>query len=151
MKMKTEYIEPIRVIYMRSLGPYGQNNMIIMEEFKDWCLGKKLLNDDSTVFGVIHDNPLTTEPDKCRYDVCLSVNEDYLVVDDEVDKGIIFGGNYTVYEIIHTTEEVEKAWANIYREIGSGMVKLDSTRPIIERYESKMLKKHRCEICIPTF
>lgn len=151
MKMKTEYIEPIKVIYMRSLGPYGQNNIKTMEAFKDWCIGKKLFNEESTVFGVIHDDPLTTEPEKCRYDVCVTIDEDFSVVDDRVAKGIIMDGNYAVYEIIHTAEEVEKAWANIYREIGSGMIKLDLTRPIVERYESQMLRKHRCEICIPTF
>ena len=94
-------------------------------------------------------HPHVVQPWKCRYDVCLVLQNVYQFNDEEIRVGTIAGGKYAVFEIEHTTSAIQKAWLDIFEEIAKLSYKVDPTRPIIERYSSKMLKNHLCEICMP--
>lgn len=153
--MRIEKIESIKVVYKRAVGPYGISNFITMENFKKWCSTKGLLDEASIIYGIIHDDPSVTSPEKCRYDACLAVTDYYFLSDDgddiEINEGIIVGGNYMVFEIDHTTEALENAWGTIFSDLSDVDAKFDISRPIIERYEAQMVKDHKCEICVPIY
>ena len=138
-----------RIAYIRQIGPYGQNNVQIMEKLKKWAKANGLLNEQSIILGIAHDNPKLVEPEKCSYDTALVISDDYCISDDYISEGSILGGKYAVFKISHTAEEVQKAWLAIFPELFKKGHQQDETRPILERYKAEMVKNHYCEICVP--
>ena len=148
MEMKIEKLPGYKIRYFRKVGAYGIDNMQIMEKIKDYAKSCKLFCDQSLFFGVIHDNPVLTAPENCRYDACIVVNDEKLM-DNTINSGFIDEGNYAVFLIGHTAESIQKAWMEIFPDMNKRGYKYDETRPILERYSVEMIKKHLCEICIP--
>lgn len=149
MNVKLEQIYPYKIAYMRRVGEYNAENISLMEQLKQWASVNNLLDDDTVILGIAQDDPHVVQPWKCRYDVCLVLQNVYQFNDEEIRVGTIAGGKYAVFEIEHTTSAIQKAWLDIFEEIAKLSYKVDPTRPIIERYSSKMLKNHLCEICMP--
>jgi len=147
--MEIENIPYCRIAYIRQIGPYGQNNVQIMEQLKKWAQSNNLLNEESIILGIAHDNPKLVEPQNCRYDTCLVISNDYCINNDYISEGSILGGKYAVFKIRHTAEAVQKAWFEIFPELFKQGYHLDETRPILERYRIKLINEHYCEICVP--
>jgi DNA gyrase inhibitor GyrI len=138
-----------RIAYIRQIGVYGQNNIQTMEQLKDWAKSSNLLNDQSIILGIAHDNPAYTLPEDCRYDTCLVIPEEYRIKDSFINDGNISGGSYAVMKLCHTAEAVKEAWQSIFPELIKQGYRMDETRPIIERYRTEMVRNHYCELCIP--
>lgn len=149
MNITVEIIPNCRIAYIRQIGPYGLNNVKIMEELKIWANSKGLLDENSIILGIAHDNPELVEIQNCRYDTCLVISNKYCINDDYITEGCIHGGKYAVFLISHTAEAVQKAWNEIFHELSNLNYQFDETRPILERYIVKLVKKHYCEICVP--
>jgi DNA gyrase inhibitor GyrI len=151
MKITEENIPSSRIAYMRRVGPYGADNMQMMEKLKQWARANSLLNDESIIFGIAQDNPATTKPENCRYDTCIVITNEYILKDSSVCLGKISGGKYAVFLISHTVDAVREAWAELFPQLSEQHYQLDETRPILERYAASMIKNHFCEICVPIF
>lgn len=149
MKMNVEMMPEYEIAYLRRMGSYGVGNIQTMEKLKIWALNNGLLNDESIILGIPRDNPETTKPEDCRYDACLVVTKDQLINPDDVRISEICQGTYAVFEIDHTSESVEQAWVELFKELSIKGYQWDNSKPIMERYETKMVKNHRCEICVP--
>lgn len=149
MEVNIEMIPSYRIAYFRQIGPYGNDNRKIMEKLKDWAKSNRLLNDEAIILGIAQDNPQTTKPEDCRYDTCLVIPKDYCIHDDNINKGKVIGGKYAVFVINHTAEAVGKAWNEIFPELYKQGYQIDNTKPVIERYATKMVKSKRCEIGVP--
>lgn len=149
MKVEIENIIPFRIAYLRQTGPYGQDNVKIMEQLKLWAHEKELMNEQTIILGIARDNPEIMEKENCRYDTCLVISEDYIITDASVMEDRILGGKYAVFLIDHTAEAVQQAWLTIFPEIARLNYQFDTTRPILERYKVKLVQEHFCEICIP--
>lgn len=151
MNITIENMPVYRIAYVRQMGAYGINNGVTMEKLKEWAKSNDLLSEDSIIFGIAQDNPGTTKPESCRYDACIVVANDYVITDDYVSEGNMAGGKYAVFKIDHTAEAVQKAWNDIFSILSSRGFQLDETRPIIERYNVKLVNNHQCEICVPVY
>ena len=151
MNLSIEDIPYCRIAYIRQVGPYGQNNVQIMEQLKGWARSKCLMDDHAIILGIAHDNPELVEPQNCRYDTCIVISDDYCIHDDYITKGFISGGKYAVFLICHTAEAVQSAWQVIFHELFTCNYQMDETRPILERYKMEVLKKNYCEICVPVY
>jgi len=149
LKTTVEIIPYYKVAFIRSIGPYGADNVETMEKLKAWAGEKSLLNHDSIILGIARDDPSVTKAEDCRYDSCIVISDEYQVDKEYVHEGEILGGKYVTFEIEHTAEAVQKAWADIFRELSKNLFNMDYSRPVIERYDAKMIAKHKCEICIP--
>ena len=149
MNIRIEMIPAYRFAYMRKTGPYGSENMQVMEDLKSWAREKNLLNERSIILGIAQDNPQFTDHKDCRYDTCLVVSDEYKVDNSNINFGKIIGGKYCVFTISHTVDEVQKAWIEIFPELSKMNYKIDYSRPILESYEMQMINKHLCEICVP--
>jgi DNA gyrase inhibitor GyrI len=149
MNINIEKIPSYKVAYIRNIGPYGINNVQTMENLKSWAESKNLLDDESIILGIAYDNPKLTKPENCRYDTCLVVSDDFCIEDGYVNMEDILGGRCAVFKICHTSEAVKKAWSDIFTELSKHGYQLDETRPILERYNFKMVINHFCEICVP--
>ncbi len=82
---------------MRQVGPYGANNYALMDKFKAWVKSKGLFSNATVILGIPHDNPKTTLPENCRYDVCLVITGDYIIADSNVSEADLPGGKYAVF------------------------------------------------------
>ncbi|WP_019910510.1 AraC family transcriptional regulator [Paenibacillus sp. HW567] len=148
MKMKLEALPNYRIAYVRQVGPYGPANAQAMEQLKKWAKEHNLLTESAILFGIPQDNPATTLPENCRYDVCIVISGDYQV-DDSIDEGEFSGGNYVCFLIKHTAEDIQRAWTEIFPAIQSSGYQMDTGKPIVERYTVQMINNHLCEICVP--
>ncbi len=149
MDTRTETMQPCTIAYMRRTGAYGIECKAVMEQLKLWAKQTNNLNDDAIVLGIALDNPEETAPDSCCYDACLVVSNDFHTDDTSILTRELNGGKYCVFTVVHTTESIQKAWSTMFTEISTIGYNLDFSRPIIERYAMKMIRKHLCEICVP--
>lgn len=149
MDMKTENIPSYKIAYIRKVGPYGYGNVQAMDQLKSWAKSNHILDDQSIILEIAHDNPDTTKPEDCRYDTCIVVAEDYLILEEKINLGRISGGKYAVFVIPHTAEAVQKAWGEIFPELQMQGCVFDTSRPILERYQAEMIRENFCEICVP--
>lgn len=94
MKVEVKKMKPMRVAFMRHVGPYNECGAT-WERFMTWAGPRGLIQPDAMMFGVCHDDPEVTPPDKIRYDACLTVDEDFKP-EGEVGVQEIAGGSYAV-------------------------------------------------------
>lgn len=149
MDINIEMIPSYKIAYIRRTGPYGSENMQIMEQLKGWAREKNLFNESSIILGIAQDNPKFTEPKDCRYDTCFVVSDEFSANNKYINFGKIIGGKYCIFKIRHTVYAMQKAWMEIFSELSKRNYEFDDRRPIIERYAIQMINKHFCEICVP--
>ncbi|MDK8179600.1 GyrI-like domain-containing protein [Paenibacillus sp. UMB4589-SE434] len=146
MKSKVETLPNYRIAYMRGVGPYGPANIEVMEKLKKWAEEKNLLT-SATLFAIPQDNPETTLPENCRFDACIVISKDYQI-DASICEGELPGGKYLIFEVKHTAQDIQKAYADIFPFLQSLGYKMDD-KPILERYIGDMISNPYCEICVP--
>lgn len=149
MNITAERIPSYDIAYIRKKGPYGDDNAEVMEELKTWAKANNLLCEDSIILGIAWDNPSFTAPSECRYDSCIVIKNDFTINDSHICRGKIEGGKYAVAKILHTADDIKKAWEEIFPELFKQRFEFDMTRPVIERYTAEMIKNNYCEICVP--
>ncbi|GAA0136226.1 GyrI-like domain-containing protein [Paenibacillus sp. YSY-4.3] len=147
MDIRVETLPNYRLAYVRQIGPYGPANVQAMEELKSWAKEKKLLTEPAILFGIPQDNPQITPPEKCRYDACITITEEYQI-DDFVCESKLVGGDYAIFRIKHTAEDIQRAWAEIFPALHSIGLQPDN-KPILEKYTGDLVNHHFCEICVP--
>jgi AraC family transcriptional regulator len=94
MKVKIEHREPLRVAFMRHVGPYSK----VGETWDRFLprMGKEgWLGGDALFIGICHDDPEVTPPNKIRYDACVTVDERF-VAEGEIGVQVVPGGDYAV-------------------------------------------------------
>ena len=146
MTFKVETLPNYRIAYMRRIGPYGPDNIEVMEKLKKWAKEKKLLG-SATILAIPQDNPKTTLPENCRFDACIVISKDFQI-DDSVCEGELSGGKYLIYEVKHTADAIQKAYADIFPSLQQNGYQIDH-KPILERYTGDIIHNPFCEICVP--
>jgi len=94
MKVEIKQMKPMRVAFMRHVGPYGEVGKT-WEQFLT-IMGKDgYLGGNPMMLGICHDDPEVTPPAKIRYDACLTVGEDF---EPSGDIGVqtVAGGEYAM-------------------------------------------------------
>ncbi|PLR95102.1 AraC family transcriptional regulator [Bacillus sp. T33-2] len=147
MNIKVETVPKYRIGYVRQVGPYGPVNIQAMERLKTWAKENNLLDESAIMLGIPQDNPKTTIPENCRYDACIVIPDD-CQIDSSISEAELPAGDYLIFKVKHTAEDIQKAWAEILPAIQNRGYQIDD-KPIIERYSSEMIYNHFCEICVP--
>lgn len=70
MNARIEYVAPLRVAYVRHTGPYEQCHTA-WEQLCRLAGQRGLLQSAPRFFGICHDDPDMTPPDRIRYDACV--------------------------------------------------------------------------------
>ncbi|WP_127531651.1 AraC family transcriptional regulator [Paenibacillus kobensis] len=148
MEFKLETLPQYRLAYVRQTGPYGPGNLQAMGKLKEWAQERQLLTESAILLGIPQDNPQTTPPENCRYDACIVIPSDLTLDQPIVGEHVFNGGNYVIYTVKHTAEDIQQAWHTIPAHLHSSGFILDN-RPIVERYAGDMLLNDYCEICVP--
>lgn len=147
MNIKIDRLPNYRIAYLRQVGPYGPHNVKVMEKLKSWAKKKGLFNKNSIILSIPRDNPEVTSPENCRYDAAIVISNEYKI-DNSVSEDRLIGGQYGVYRVKHTAEEIKKAWDLIFVELLNEGYLVDS-RPTFERYYGEEDDVDYCDICIP--
>lgn len=114
MDVMLEDIPPTRVAYMRYTGPYGPGiGTFWRETFAPWMERNGLMGE--VRFGVGHDDPQVTPPNKCRYDACVQVPEDF-AGSAEVTVSTLPGGRYAVARFSGHVRDFPDAWTELCRD-----------------------------------
>lgn len=147
VKLQIEDMQEQEILYARRTGSYGIENHKLMETFKSWVREHGLFTDEAIILGIALDDPTMTEPEKCRYDVCLigTLKEN----NSWVSERKLLGGKYAVIEMPHTVEMLGLAWQKGFTYVMQQGLVLDSSRPVIERYAKNKVDRGLCEFCIP--
>ncbi|WP_100330429.1 AraC family transcriptional regulator [Bacillus xiapuensis] len=146
MKFKVETLPNYRIAYVRRVGPYGSANFEVMEKLKKWAKNRNLLK-SAILFAIPQDNPETTLPENCRFDASIVISKDYQL-DDSIYEGELSSGKYLIYEVKHTAEDIQKAYADIFSSLQSNGYQIDD-KPIMEKYTGDIINNPYCEICVP--
>ena len=94
MKVIIRKIKPMRVAYLRHVGPYEDTRKTWFE-ITARLLADKQIRKHSVFIGVGHDNPAVTPASELRYDACITVDGDY-EPKKPVELQTIVGGDYAV-------------------------------------------------------
>lgn len=92
MEVIIKHLEPIRVAFMRHVGPYSQVGAT-WDRFLPHLGKEGLLGGDSLFIGICHDDPEVTQQDRIRYDACVSVDASFVPAGD-IGAQVIPGGVY---------------------------------------------------------
>lgn len=142
--MIIEEFENIKIAYMRRVGEYGKENKKLMEIFKEYLKENRLFDENTVLVGIASDNPAETAATMQRYDVGI-------IVRDELDYDLpireIANGEYAIFEVPHTKEDIMHFWENIQNITAN--LPVDTSKPIIERYSNYKINSQLCEFCIP--
>ncbi|MCY7789730.1 GyrI-like domain-containing protein, partial [Bacillus haynesii] len=60
----------------------------------------------------------------------------------------ISGGQYLIYDVKHTAEDIQNAYSDIFSSLQNNEYQLDN-RPMMEKYMGDMVNNPYCEICVP--
>ncbi|NRW45213.1 DNA gyrase inhibitor GyrI [Clostridium beijerinckii] len=124
MDINIEIIPEYKIAYIRKVGPYGLENVQVMEQLKSWAKENSLFNERSIILGITQDNPEITEPVDSRYDACLVVSDEFYFESTNINIGKTIGGKYCVFKINHTVDAIQKAWLEIFRSYQKEIIKL---------------------------
>lgn len=111
MKVTIQKLKPIRVAFMRHLGPYdhvGQTwDQLLM------VLGKEgLLGGAAQFIGICHDDPAISPLEKIRYDACVTVDESFRA-GGEIGVQVIPDGDYAVMTHFGSYQELDQSYAKL--------------------------------------
>ena len=152
MTVKLVDREPVRIAFVRYVGPYGPPlGAFWGRTVMPWIAREGL--EGRPMYGISHDNPGVTAPDKCRADAGVEVDEDYVATGD-AQVTVIPGGRYATTRFHGTALTIHEAWEGMMREwLPSSGLQLDA-RPMFEYYGPGM--RHdaatgtfECDITIP--
>ena len=94
MEVTIKEIRPMRVAYLRHIGPYDEVgatwDRLLTILGKDGYLGGNVM-----MLGICHDDPEITSPAKIRYDACVSVDDSFAPTGD-IQVQTVAGGEYAM-------------------------------------------------------
>ncbi|MGH7973269.1 MAG: AraC family transcriptional regulator, partial [Limisphaerales bacterium] len=94
MKVMTRKMRPMRVAYLRHVGPYEETKQTWVELVARLSADKQIRK-RSVYIGIGHDNPSATPAAELRFDACITVAEAY-EPKKPVEVQTISGGDYAV-------------------------------------------------------
>lgn len=144
--------QPATVAYLRHVGPYGEPlSRFWMQTVAPWVRENGLYG--RARYGISHDDPSITDPQKCRYDACAEVPDGFVAT-----RGALMttlpGGRYAALDFKGTAAQIGAAWTALLRDwLPSSGLQLDA-RPCFEHYPQGATFDTNtgvfdCEICIP--
>jgi AraC family transcriptional regulator len=143
-----------RVAYLRHVGPYGGSGITrTWQRFAAWCAAHGLMQPRRRMFGISHDSPDLTAPERCRYDACVEVEAAFQPQDD-VGVQIIPAGRHAITSFAGTAAEIHQAWMRFLGDwLPDSRYQCDD-RPALELYQPDFRIDPRtgaftCWLCIP--
>jgi AraC family transcriptional regulator len=112
MEVEIRRIEPIRVAFVRHVGPYNE----VGDAWGKLCthLGAAgLLTGETKFIGVCYDNPEVTPPEKIRCDACVTVDDSF-EAEGDVGVQMLTGGEYAVTTHIGPYDQLGRTYVKLF-------------------------------------
>jgi AraC family transcriptional regulator len=154
MNVAIQTLGPYHVAYMRHVGPYGARGIPeLWQRFTEWMKTHDVIGPHAVKLGIGLDDPAVTPAEKCRYDACVVMPQDFRG-DRWVNVTDIPGGKYGVMPFIGTAHEIGGAWDALYRSWLPGSGYEPDDRPCLEIYRGnpevgERPGTFRCQLCVP--
>lgn len=132
MDVKIKNIEPMRVAFMRHVGPYSECGAT-WERFVPKLGQQGILGAGATFLGYCHDDPEVTPPEKIRYDACVTVDESF-VPEGEMGVQTIPGGDYAVVTHFGPYDKLGETYAKLCGEWLPQSGRVPRSAPCFEIY-----------------
>ena len=151
MDVRIENREPMRVAFVRHIGPYNQCEAA-WGKLCGWAAPKGLFGPATVCLGVSYDDPEVTPEAHIRYDACVSIGPD---VEGEGEIGVqeLAGGPYAVVTHHGPYENLHKTYAAFYGEWLPASGREPRAAPSLEVYlnnpQNTAPADLRTEICVP--
>lgn len=146
---REEHTLPAEVLYRRRTGPYGEGYGDLKKEVESWVREQQLPQEDVILIVDVLDNPFTTAPEHCRYDVCVEAPDIRRFQSVYGRIKTYEGGLYLIFEVENSEQAMKAAWMNGYYAVCELGYMMDPSRPIRERYTNALSRRNRCELCYP--
>ena len=106
----------LRVAYIRCFGLYldPQKGMDAYHRLMTWARAGELLTPNTWVIGMSPDNPEITPLAKCRYDLCLTVDET-VKPNGEINVMTLPATTYAMHHCVGDIHKVEQAWNYLFK------------------------------------
>jgi AraC family transcriptional regulator len=144
--------EPVTVAYLRHTGPYGVPiGKFWGETVAPWMVRNRLIG--QARYGISHDDPSVTDPERCRYDACAELPAS-ITPAEKLLTTTLPGGRYAVLHFSGTAATIVDAWNRLLRDwLPDSSLQLDA-RPCFEYYPTSAKYDPKtgvfeCDICIP--
>jgi len=154
MNVTVKNLPAYRVAYLRNIGPYGPGSGIpdLWRRMERWASARDLWTADRLCLGIAHDDPMVTEPSKCRYDAAIVIPAGF-DADGGVNVADVPGGKHAVLEFAGGVQQIGPAWGQIYgRWLPESGYQPDD-RIGFELYKGVAWdadgSHFRCDICVP--
>jgi len=154
-RVSIEDIPPLTFAYIRNVGPYRDGEVVFGEIYTRllrWAAARELVDENTNVWHIYHDDPDITEKKKLRVMVGIPV-PDSVVPSGPVGIARIFGGKCAVCRFLLKREQFAGAWSWMFSQwlVDSGY-EWDN-RESFERFHGKrIINKNQffdVDICIP--
>jgi AraC family transcriptional regulator len=134
MEAEIKTIEPTRVAFVRHVGPYNEVGPT-WGTLCAWAGRKGLFGANTRMFGVCHDDPQVTPPDKIRYDACIVVDEK-IQPEGEIGVQMVGGGEYASTVHRGPYEGLAKTYAELCGQWVPTQGREVASAPSIEEYKN---------------
>ncbi len=152
MEVNVIELPAVRVAYQRHIGPYGPAiGAFWRAQAAPWMQAHGL--GEQQCYGIGHDDPCVTAPDKCRYDACVVIPDGF-VPSGPVSVATLPGGRYAVAQFKGHTSSIGDAWMTLMREwLPASGFQCDE-RPCFEQFLpatsiDAQSGEFSCTLCIP--
>ena len=153
MQARILELAPVNIACLRYVGPMGlEVGQFWQRTVQPWLQENGLEN--VARYGIGHDDPDLTPPDRCRYDACAEVPANFLAASN-VHLTTLPGGWYAAIDFRGKAEEMGAAWTALFSQWlpGSGF-SLDAARPCFEHYAPNAFHDRKsgefaCDLCLP--
>ena len=114
MEVRFEKRKPLRVAFVRHVGPYQECGSA-WEKLCKFAAEHGLLSPETLRIGIGHDSPDITPPEELRYDACLTVDDRFQPT-GEIGLQELSGGEYAIVTHRGPYSGLPDAYRWIFRE-----------------------------------
>ncbi len=115
LKPQIKTIKEKKVIYIRSIGKYGGQEMgVAWQKLWQYIKDNKLFSFGMQSLGIGHDDPSVTETDKLRYDACVTIKKE-VKAEGEIATKTIAGGKYAIFKYKGPYSNLGHVYNHIFR------------------------------------
>ena len=155
MSIELKTLPDIRVAYLRYVGPYGSSGLArSWHRFAAWCAARDMLPPRRRMFGICHDSPDLTAPERCRYDTCVEIDEGFSPDRPELGVQQVRGGRYACAHFVGRATEIHEHWMRLFADwLPQSNYEVDD-RPAFELYDESFAldvdsARFSCQLCLP--
>lgn len=116
LTLQPEYrvINDFKVIYVSAIGAYGDTSTkLAWDTICQYAGANRLFGKDTQMLGIGYDNPKLTEPERCRYEACISISKD-VKPDGKIGVKTVSGGKYAVFRLLGSYNQLESSYQYIF-------------------------------------